>query len=92
MIHKLDAVSDLIGKGQIKLGITRMELRGMLGPPDEEGGTSRKYKVSSIYKFGDIQFVFPDARTAMEAKAQGLLYIYVDDDLDGIEEPLFLLK
>jgi hypothetical protein len=92
MIRKLDAVYDLIGNGQIRLGMTRSELHGVLGPPDEEGGTSRKYKISSICKYGDVQFVFPIARTAAESDGQGLMYVYVDDDVEGVEEPRFLLQ
>jgi hypothetical protein len=91
MIDKLDAIEDLIGVGQIRLGMTRGELLGVLGPPNEEGGTSRKYKKPSIYKYGDVQFVFPSSRSAKESEAQGLLYVYVDDG-DGVEEPLFLLR
>jgi hypothetical protein len=49
MTHKLDAISDLIGHGRIGLGMTRSELHDLLGPPNEEGGTSRKYTRPSIY-------------------------------------------
>src|SRR5690242_18592219 len=90
MIQKLDTISDFIAKGRVRLGMTRAELHGILGPPDDEGGTSRKYRIPSIYKYGDVQFVFPDARAVEESESQGLLYVYVDDDVDGVEEPLFL--
>jgi hypothetical protein len=92
MIHQLDAISDFIAKGRLRLGMTRAELHGILGPPDEEGGTSRKYRMPSIYKYGDVQFVFPGARSVEESESQGLLYVYVDDDVEGVEEPLFLLQ
>jgi hypothetical protein len=92
MIHKLDAVLHLIHMGQIRLGMTRTELLSVLGQPDEEGGTSRKYKRSSIYKYGDVQFVFPNASTAAESEQQGLQYVYVDDDVEDVKEPLFLLR
>ena len=35
--------------------------------------------------------VFPGARSVQEGESQGLLYAYVDDDVEGLEEPLFLL-
>jgi hypothetical protein len=91
MIHKLDAISDLIGNGRIRLGMTRAELHDLLGPPNEEGGASRKYTRPSIYKYGEVQFVFPGARSVQESESQGLLYVYVDD-VDGVDEPVFLLQ
>lgn len=59
MIQKLEAVADLIGQGRVRLGMSRSELHDLLGRPDQEGGTSRKYRTPSIYKYGDVQFVFP---------------------------------
>jgi hypothetical protein len=91
MIQKLEAVADLIGQGRVRLGMTRSELRDLLGQPEQEGGTSRKYRMPCIYKYGDIQFVFPGAKSDREGESQGLLYAYVDDGVDGLEEPLFLL-
>jgi hypothetical protein len=92
MIHKFDTISDFIAQGHVRLGMTRAELHVILGPPDDEGGTSRKYRMPSIYKYGDVQFVFPGARSVEESGSQGLLYVYVDDNVDGVEEPLFLLQ
>ena len=91
MIQKLEAVTDLIGQGRLRLGMTRTELHDLLGRPDQEGGTSRKYRMPCIYKYGDVQFVFPGAKSAEEGESQGLLYAYVDDGVDGLDEPLFLL-
>ncbi len=91
MIQKMEAVADLIGQGRVRLGMTRSELRDLLGQPDQEGGTSRKYRTPCIYKYGDVQFVFPGAKSVKEGESQGLLYAYVDDGVDGLEEPLFLL-
>jgi hypothetical protein len=59
MIHKLDLVSVLVHNGQIRLGMTRKELQAILGAPNEVGGTSRKSRIDSIFKYGDVQFVFP---------------------------------
>lgn len=90
MINKFDVISKLIAEGKIRLGMSRVELRAILGPPDDEGGTSRKYKFPSIYKYGDVQFVFPAARTEAQSQRQGLLFVYVDDDV--CEEPFYLLR
>ena len=92
MIKKLDMVSELISKGGILLGMTRKDLQIVLGQPDKEGGVSRKHKIPAIYKYGDIQFVFPAARTPLDGETQGLCYVYVDDDVEEVEEPIFLLK
>jgi len=91
MIQRLEAIADLIGQGRVRLGMTRSELLDLLGRPDQEGGTSRKYRMPCIYKYGDVQFVFPGAKSVQEGESQGLLYAYVDDGVEGLEEPLFLL-
>jgi hypothetical protein len=92
MIRKLDVVSGLIASGQLRVGMIRSELLDILGPPDATGGASRKYREDCIYKYGDVQFVFPTAASARDTELHGLLYAYVDDDVDGVDEPLFLLR
>jgi hypothetical protein len=92
MIRELSTMSTLIAAGRIRLGMTRNELHDLLGPPEKEGGTSGKYTISSIYMYGDVQFVFAQARTAADCEKQGLQYVYVDDSLEELEEPLFLLR
>lgn len=92
MIKKLDLVSNLIRGGQLKLGMTRQELEAVLGIPDEVGGTSRKYQISSIWKYGDVEFVFPAAKSLFESQGQGLLYVYVDDGVEEVEQPIYLLR
>ena len=72
--------------------MTRKELQTCLGVPDEVGGTSRKYSVPSIFMYGDVQFVFPQAKTLAESDSQGLRYVYVDEGIEGVEEPMFLLR
>jgi hypothetical protein len=92
MIQKLDFVADLIRNGQVRLGMTRRELQALMGVPDDVGGTSRKYHFPSIFMYGDVQFVFPSAKSQEETVMQGLCYVYVDDSVEGVEEPLFLLR
>jgi hypothetical protein len=72
--------------------MTRGELRAVLGEPDDVGVTSRKYPVPCDWKYGDVEFVFPPARNRREADAHGLLYVYVDTGVEGVEEPIFLLR
>jgi hypothetical protein len=92
MIRKLESVSGLIAARRIALGMTRGELRAILGTPDELDGASRKYNWPCIYMYGEIQFVFPRASSGRECQTQGLLYAYVADAVDGVEGPLFLLR
>lgn len=92
MIQKLDLVSDLIRAGKIGLGMTRQELEAVLGIPDDVGGTSRKYRIPSILKYGDVEFVFPAAKSSPETNTQGLRFVYVDDGVEGVDEPIYLLR
>lgn len=43
---------------RIRIGMTREELVASLGTPTDMGGTSRKYKTPSIYKYGDVEMHF----------------------------------
>ncbi len=92
MIRKLDVINDFVATGRIKLGMTRKDMQALLGPAEKEGGTSRKYRLPSVYLYGDVQFVFPQARTVADCEIQGLRCIYVEDSLDELKEPLFLLS
>ena len=61
----------------ITLGCSRDELRAVLGPPDETGGNSRKYRTSAIWKYGDLEFHFGPKSTDV------LWLIYMEND-EGI--------
>lgn len=43
---------------EIPLGLTREEVVSLLGEPDFKGGTSRKYRRPSCYKYGNIELWF----------------------------------
>jgi hypothetical protein len=57
--------------GPVRLGMTREQLRQILGDPAATGGTSRKYRVPSILKYGDLEFLF-------EPNGHSLRTIYMD--------------
>ena len=42
----------------IHLGLHEDEVAELLGKPDAVGGTSRKYRKPSLWKYGDIELVF----------------------------------
>ncbi len=44
--------------GPVRLGMSRAQVQELLGPPDDVGGTSRKYRTPSTWKYGDIEFYF----------------------------------
>jgi len=90
MIKKLALVRDLIAEGSIRLGVTCEELVAVLGPPDEEGGTSRKHKAPCVWKYGDVEFEFPPAKNQREARTHGLQLIYVDEFATGTEHIILL--
>ena len=43
---------------RIRIGMTREEVVERLGPPDDVGITSRKYRTPAIYKYGEIELHF----------------------------------
>lgn len=80
-----------IAHGSIRIGMTRGELVKTLGSPDDEGGVSRKYRLPRVFRYGDVQFVFPPARNLAEASSQGLEYVYIDDNYN-VGDPRYLLR
>ena len=47
------------------LGKTRDEVISLLGEPDDKGGTSKKYKTPSIYKYEDIEVFFEPCKNGI---------------------------
>lgn len=62
---------------QLSIGMTRDEVVAVLGPPDDVGGTSRKYRTPRIFRYGRIEVCFEPW------KAGRLNLVYTEDD-DGI--------
>ena len=69
----------MIASGQIRLGMTRDELHAVLGEPDDVGLTSNRYPVPCDWKYGDVEFIYPPAKSARHAQTHGLQMIYVDE-------------
>jgi hypothetical protein len=42
--------------------MTRQEVVAALGPPDDVGGTSRKYRDPCVYKYGEVEVHFEQGR------------------------------
>jgi len=47
---------DIISK--VQLGMCRITVEALLGKPDDTGGTSRKYRLPAIWKYGDVELHF----------------------------------
>lgn len=58
--------------GPVKLGMNCEEVESSLGAPDDVGGTSRKYRKPSIWKYGEIELHFVQG-------ADSLFLIHLDD-------------
>lgn len=43
---------------KLRQGMNREEVVSAIGEPEDKGGTSRKYKTPSVYKYGDLQLWF----------------------------------
>ena len=61
---------------KVRMGMLRQEVLALLGPPDQVGGTSRKYRVPSIFKYGQVELHF-------EPWKDGLLVRAYTEDEDG---------
>ena len=59
---------------QVCIGMTRDEVVAALGPPDDMGATSRKYRTPSIYRYGRIEVCFEPWKTGT------LHMVYTEDD------------
>lgn len=58
----------------LRLGMTREQVRSILGDPDDTGGTSRKHRTPAIWKYEEIEFHFGPKRNDM------LSLIYTDTE------------
>lgn len=58
--------------GPVQLGLSREQVQQRIGLPDATGGTSRKYRIPAVWKYGDIELYY-------ERGADRLIGIYMDD-------------
>ena len=89
--RRLGEINTLVAAGDIRLGMTRNQVRAVLGEPDDVGGTSRKYKIPCCWKYGDVEFFWPPARSATNAEQDSLELVMVDG-LEGGPDPVILLQ
>ena len=70
---QIEQFRKFIASGAIKLGMSREEVKALLGEPDAVGGISPRYKNPTIYKYGEVEIGF--GRRAHD----GLLLVYLDE-------------
>ena len=69
----------------LRIGMSREEVVAILGEPDKQGGTSRKYNTPSILKYGQIEFIFE------RWKSGGLVEAYEADEYGCYVQKVFPL-
>ncbi len=62
----------------VTLGMTRDQVRAVLGEPDDTGGTSRKQRIPSVWKYGEVELHFDTVGIT-----SGTLGRFFWDDVDG---------
>jgi hypothetical protein len=73
------AVKVLIESGRLRLGMAKAEVRDLLGPPDDWGGTSRRRREPSIWKYGEVELWFETGRRRTDWPGPKLHGVYVED-------------
>ena len=69
---------------KLKKGLTRDEVKNILGGPTDTGTTSKKYRLPLVYRYGQFEIAFGPK------KEDGL--IYVMDIGESAQEHNFLIK
>lgn len=67
----------LIASGHIYLGMTRSEVKAVIGEPTDFGCSSRRYQAPRILKYGEIELGFG------KRYRDGLELVYRDEDGHG---------
>jgi hypothetical protein len=72
-------IRGLIEAGRLRLGMTKAEVRELLGPPDDWGGTSRRRREPSIWKYGEVELWFETGRRRTGWPGPKLHGVYAED-------------
>ncbi|HEY8505168.1 MAG TPA: hypothetical protein VIL46_11345 [Gemmataceae bacterium] len=81
MAREIDPIiRQLVREGKIRLGMTKAEIRELLGPPDQWGNTSRKHREPSIWMYGRTEFWFERIPRRTPWPGPKLVGLYTEDD------------
>jgi hypothetical protein len=83
-------IQKLIANKSIHIGMTKADVRNLLGPPDAWGGTSRKYKEPCIWLYGKVEFWFVVKKYITPNEGAILAGVYVEDN--NKDNGIMLLK
>jgi hypothetical protein len=78
-------IRQAIEEGTIRLGMTKAEVRQLLGPPDDWGNTSRKYREPSIWLYRQIEIWFERRPYRTPFPGPPLIGVYTEDEDDNGE-------
>lgn len=53
--------------GPVRLGMSRAQVRDVLGDPEHTGGISRKQRMPTILKYGDLEFLYRPGEDHLQA-------------------------
>jgi hypothetical protein len=73
-------IKKLIANKSIYIGMTKADVRSLLGPPDAWGGTSRKYKEPCIWLYGKVEFFWGTKKYRTPYPGPKLYGVYVEDN------------
>jgi hypothetical protein len=73
----------LLDLSKARIGMSREEVVSTFGEPDLRGGTSRKYRTPSVFRYGRVEFWFE------QWKSGGLRGIHEVDEFGGYVRQLF---
>lgn len=86
-------IEELIADKTIHVGMTKADVRALLGQPDGWGGTSRKYKEPCIWLYGNVEFWFVTKKYRIPYPGPKLHGVYVEENPGtDLEEGIMLLK
>ena len=82
---KVTDIAAMIVRKQIYLGMTKADLRALLGPPHDWNVPTRKYNEPYIWKYADVEFWWhtqPRQRTPYPGP--DLIGVYYECPRDGV--------
>jgi hypothetical protein len=75
----LPDIVGLIRQGHLRLGMTKAEVRALLGPPPRWGSTTRKYREPGIWAYGPIELWFERRPSRTPWPGPRLTGVYTED-------------
>jgi hypothetical protein len=88
----MSKITELIEAGIIRLGMTKADLRILLGSPDCWGGVTRKYKEPCIWKYDNAEFYWQVKKYRTPYPGPELVGVCFDTDRHDSEHKMLLGK